>query len=711
MGRWGSLGLLGKKLWARKYDRHDLILAAAAKAEQTFVARKLGQLRQRAREAQQRKDWPLAEELWRQCAAEYPNDVSSAVGYIGTLIYTGKLEDAQRLAEAFAISHPRNENGPMFFARLAEARNDRPLAVRYWQQAVEMAPFRVQVLIRLGDVLVGEGMLEPAQDCANRLQRLRPSLPFATLLRAKIADASKDLPAAIALWRGAVERFPGNVAALTGLGRALYAAEKYDECQEIAEKLRPLDRQESVRLTGQVLTMTKRLTDHTAYWAAACAEFPANADFLRKLTHAALWAERLNDAEAAFARLLEDHQPRASDANYVIGIANIHLANGDGSSAKAVVRQFLKRLRGRGDYRLAALKLSRLIFACFPSRKATRPARQPAVRFARMLERSAANPVAAGVLRETMASLEALERTGAQCLFETDVSEAQCRAFIAWAKARVVAQAPFAFIRIDDGESNALGYEAARSAQFESDTAAREFQWWGENLDPAERAELAGRVKQAMQEAECVGLPTVARILRDLRLDEAKDLSANQTGRGLHAALQAFGHPEAFRASRDGVLTSSRINQDLQRWNLYPELFDGMGEVVAVSCYADLPDAMQALFGVKVVRNILIPPRHASMATFGDRPREPGLLPRIIGTTIEQLDDWPRGRLVVVGAGYAGKVIIHEAKLRGGCVLDLGSIVDYWVGAKTRSYLDLARASSAVHRVPGAEKPDRSVAL
>src|ERR1051325_9279434 len=101
-----------------------------------------------------------------------------------------------------------------------------------------------------------------------------------------------------------------------------------------------------------------------------------------------------------------------------------------------------------------------MIFACFPSRNAPRPARQPAARFARMVDRSAANLVAAGVLRETLASLEALERTGVQCLFETDVSEAQCRAFIAWTKARVAAQAPFAFIRIDDrSEERRVGKE------------------------------------------------------------------------------------------------------------------------------------------------------------------------------------------------------------------------------------------------------------
>jgi len=43
-----------------------------------------------------------------------------------------------------------------------------------------------------------------------------------------------------------------------------------------------------------------------------------------------------------------------------------------------------------------------------------------------------------------------------------------------------------------------------------------------------------------------------------------------------------------------------------------------------------------------------------------------------------------------VGAGYAGKIIIDEARQRGGIALDLGSIFDHWLGLHTRSYQDLA---------------------
>jgi hypothetical protein len=55
----------------------------------------------------------------------------------------------------------------------------------------------------------------------------------------------------------------------------------------------------------------------------------------------------------------------------------------------------------------------------------------------------------------------------------------------------------------------------------------------------------------------------------------------------------------------------------------------------------------------------------------------------------ENLGDLPRNRLVLVGAGYLGKWLVDVSRARGGVALDVGSIFDYWMGLKTRSYLDL----------------------
>jgi hypothetical protein len=72
------------------------------------------------------------------------------------------------------------------------------------------------------------------------------------------------------------------------------------------------------------------------------------------------------------------------------------------------------------------------------------------------------------------------------------------------------------------------------------------------------------------------------------------------------------------------------------------------------------------------------------------RADTPHILPEIIDTVVADVRAHAQGRLVVVGAGYLGKWIVHQAKLAGGIAVDLGSALDYWMGLRTRSYQDLA---------------------
>src|SRR6202000_703913 len=58
--------------------------------------------------------------------------------------------------------------------------------------------------------------------------------------------------------------------------------------------------------------------------------------------------------------------------------------------------------------------------------------------------------------------------------------------------------------------------DTARSAQGDADE--RERVWWGRTLAPDARAALAARVRAAMADADAIGVPAIARLLRDDRL-------------------------------------------------------------------------------------------------------------------------------------------------------------------------------------------------
>ena len=47
------------------------------------------------------------------------------------------------------------------------------------------------------------------------------------------------------------------------------------------------------------------------------------------------------------------------------------------------------------------------------------------------------------------------------------------------------------------------------------------------------------------------------------------------------------------------------------------------------------------------------------------------------------------GTLVLVGAGIIGKFLIDEARQSGAVAIDVGSMLDYFAGRKTRSLADM----------------------
>jgi hypothetical protein len=369
-----------------------------------------------------------------------------------------------------------------------------------------------------------------------------------------------------------------------------------------------------------------------------------------------------------------------------VGIVNLLEVSGDRPATRAVMREFLKSLKGSFPYRLSAIRLSRLILRSFP--KTERSARLPAERLLRMIQGAPVHPRAASTIRWAAAIQSGLRAQGGQCLFDIDIFRSEADAFVSEVRARLAARQPFAFIRIGDAEANALPYETGFAAHAGADADQRETMWWGRTLDPASRARLNARVLEAMLAADALALPDLSLILRDIRVDPMDQSADVASRRGIFAALRAFDEDGVLRRSNavGRMLTSTYAQYDLARWDLYKELFAGVNDAVAVSCHATLPGAMKALFGTTVAQNIVIPPRHASLKDFGMSGMGPRILPEVLDDIIEELDSDLSGRLVIVGAGYAGKCIIRAAQERGGVALDLGSILDYWLGIATRSY-------------------------
>jgi len=137
------------------------------------------------------------------------------------------------------------------------------------------------------------------------------------------------------------------------------------------------------------------------------------------------------------------------------------------------------------------------------------------------------------------------------------------------------------------------------------------------------------------------------------------------------------------------IFTDERFHQSVFKTpREVADLMRMANRTVIVSCYAPKQFEFDRDLDVSYVT---IPPHTRTRAfaaaayTGGDRVL-PELIDEIAADLYERVD---KGVLVLVAAGFAGKWLLHTAKMAGGVGLDVGSALDYWLGLKTRRYIDI----------------------
>jgi hypothetical protein len=232
-------------------------------------------------------------------------------------------------------------------------------------------------------------------------------------------------------------------------------------------------------------------------------------------------------------------------------------------------------------------------------------------------------------------------------------------------------------IRLGDGEAYAL---SARNGLFtEADRANRERHWWGVELSAEKREEISNRVRLAVSRADVLGIPSVHRFVRDT-LDKSKGFSGNIQGRGLAQVLSHLTELE----SRP-LVGEDRMNLALFRSGdaMHP-LLSAAERCVVVSSAAvqAIPQWMHELTDTVSIQI----PTH--LRTSRNQKYASSTIP--LPNLYEQIDAEVRekvapGTLVLVAGGIVGKIFIDTARTSGAVALDLGSVMDEWVGAGIHS--------------------------
>lgn len=296
--------------------------------------------------------------------------------------------------------------------------------------------------------------------------------------------------------------------------------------------------------------------------------------------------------------------------------------------------------------------------------------------------------------------VSSLERMAASCdreFLDGRVSEKDAAALAAWLRERIIDGRPFAMMRLGDGEVYGLDTSCYLDATtIEEDRIACEEIWWRKQMDEPTRSRLREGFSAAVMDMDLIGVPSPFRLLRDLpgtiKLMRRPLKSWTRTKRA-HVIL----FRELERMMDEGrlelsgkALCDDRCHQGLFTPDRLRGLLDGVRHVVGVNCFSR--DQLNTALGEEIIDDHVLTPPHSKVRDHvPDGPLRDVAMPMVLDELLAGIDDTVRpGSVVLVAGGFAGKLLIHRAKQRGGIVFDIGASADYWMGVDTRGELDFA---------------------
>jgi hypothetical protein len=232
-------------------------------------------------------------------------------------------------------------------------------------------------------------------------------------------------------------------------------------------------------------------------------------------------------------------------------------------------------------------------------------------------------------------------------------------------------KAPFSMIRLSDGE----GYLFPdRNHLLQEDVANRERHWWGRELPTDLRSEIINEARQAIAEADVVGIPAIYRFIRD-HSESSLSLAQSLQGRGLLEVLAGV----VNIVSPSAVIAEDKANVALfsDPATLLP-LIESARSVIVVSSV--VPENLPSIFSSTSRLETITIPTHHKTALNETYSKGSQILPFVYRSILNEIDQIVvPGDLVLVAGGIIGKIFLGRARAKGAVALDLGHVVDDWI--------------------------------
>jgi len=245
-----------------------------------------------------------------------------------------------------------------------------------------------------------------------------------------------------------------------------------------------------------------------------------------------------------------------------------------------------------------------------------------------------------------------------------------------WLKDRIVNGTPTSFIRIGDGEACFLPYEETNSVFKRADQDFILNIWWGEKeIGDDVRSSFESNLISSINNADLIGVPPPLRIAKDLQCYLSD--GTNRVYRNISGIYKYF---EDF-AVRNKMFTSAHLHTDLEKYDLYRELFYDLKECTVICCHKGIADKMKEKYAIPIVNELIVPGEDKYVSLWNGESNVDHY-PTVFRHIYNQ--KWVSGNVYLVAAGFLGKLYCSSIKNSGGIAIDIGSIVDYWMGHTTR---------------------------
>lgn len=247
-------------------------------------------------------------------------------------------------------------------------------------------------------------------------------------------------------------------------------------------------------------------------------------------------------------------------------------------------------------------------------------------------------------------------------------------------------QKPFTLLRIGDGEGNVLFWHDRKQISAELAKICMDRIWtvmFGKNHGSEENWNMLSEgLTAATSNADYLGFPTTKQLEAALTAVQAGDRQILDI-RGTTGVIAACDWVHNNRQKLNETVVYTNWHVHISLYQFYSDLVRQAGNLSLITCYPELISGLHQKCNVSKGDIWLIP--HQAFNIKGT-PASIHYPNRFDEICVDLASTNRKGQLFFVGAGLVGKLYCDVIKQAGGMAIDVGSMMDVWMGIGVRPY-------------------------